>query len=137
MQKVIPLFLIIISLSLTSVPARSADDPLRGLRQLSNDIYRLSQDMVFHGSEGHAEEIVTYGEKVIERADKMMKEIDAHPPQKAKEKGEWLTSLKSIRQKATEAVALARQSKTDAAVSASRKASFQAKQLRQQLQAMK
>jgi hypothetical protein len=90
--------------------------------------------MVFHGSEGHADEIVSYGEKVIERADKMMKEIDADPPQKTKKKAKWIASLKNIRQKADEAIALARQNQTGAAVAASRKVSFQAKQLRQQLQ---
>jgi len=134
MQKVILPFLILITLLLSSVSAGAADDPLREFRQLSNEIYRLSQDMVFHGSEGHAEEIVTYGQKVIERTDKMMKEVESRPPKKKGEKEKWIGSLKEIHQKANEAVSLAQQNKTSAAVAASRKVSFQAKQLRQQLQ---
>lgn len=135
MQKVILSLLISIIFSLAAAPARSADDPFREARQLSKEIDRLSQDMVFHGSEGHIEEIVSYGQKVIERADKMMKEVDAYPPVKTKEeKKKWIASLQDIRQKANEAVALAKQNKTDAAVAASRKVSFQAKKLRQQLQ---
>jgi predicted translin family RNA/ssDNA-binding protein len=137
MQKRAVLVLISVYFVLSSVPAGGADDPLRAFRQLSNEIYRYAQDMIFHGSEGHADEIVSYGKKMIERAEKLMREVEAHPPLKAKsEKVKMIASLKNILQKANEAVELAEQNKTAAAVAASRKASFQAKQLRQQLQSL-
>jgi predicted translin family RNA/ssDNA-binding protein len=137
MQKNFGFAILSIYLIFAAAPARSADDSLRALRQLSNEIYRYSQDMIFHGSEGHADEIVSYGKKMIERAEKLMKEVDAHPPMKTKkEKEKMIASLKGIVQKANEAVTLAEQRKTDAAIAASRKASFQAKQLRQQFQAL-
>lgn len=137
MQKNAAFVIISIYLILSSVPAGSADDALRQFRQLSNEIYRFSQDMIFHGSEGHADEIVNYGKKMIERAEKLMKEVEARSPAKTKvEKEKMKASLKNILQKGNEAVQLAEQSKTAAAVAAARKASFQAKQLRQQLQAL-
>lgn len=138
MQKPFPLIILSIALLFFSVPAGNADDPLQEARQLSNEIYRLSQDMVFHGSEGHADEIVSYGKKMVERAEKLMKEIDARPPMKTKdEKEKMKASIQKILQKGNEAVQLAEQNKNADAVAAARKASFQAKRLRQQLQALK
>jgi predicted translin family RNA/ssDNA-binding protein len=131
------LFIIISIFLFSSTSARSADNSLRAFRQLSNEIYRYSQDMVFHGSEGHADEIVSYGKKMIERAEKLMRQVDADPPTKTKnEKEKMMALIKNIVKKANEAVELAEQRKTDAAIAASRKASFQAKQLRQQLQTL-
>ncbi len=137
MQKVSLFLILSIFLIFSLAPAGSADDPLRELRQLSNEIYRYSQDMIFHGSEGHADEIVRYGKKMIERAEKLTKEVDARPPSKTKEGREKMKrTLKNILQKGNEAVRLAAQSHTADAVAAARKASFQAKQLRQQLQTL-
>lgn len=138
MQKSLAFAIISIFLLFSPSPARGADDSIRALRQLSKEIDRYSQDMIFHGSEGHADEIVSYGKKLIERAEKLIKEIDARPPMKTKEENEkMIAALKRIVQKTNEAVTLANEGKTDAAIAASRKASFQAKQLRQQLQALK
>lgn len=134
-RLLIPILLILL---LIDVPARAEEESLRSVRQLTNEIYRLSLDMITHGSEGHHHEIVSYGQEMIRRSEALIQEVESSPSPKIKEKKETiLTSIKATLNKAKEAVRLGEAEKTDPALDASRKASFRAKQLRQQIQSLK
>lgn len=123
---------------LISAPALAEEESLRSIRQLSNEIYRLSLDMITHGSEGHHHEIVSYGQEMIRRSEALLQEVESSSSPKIKEKKETiLTSIKTTLNKTEEAVRLGEAEKTAPALDASRKASFRAKQLRQQIQSLK
>jgi hypothetical protein len=123
---------------LMPVPLLAEEDPLRSIRQLSNEVYRLSQEMITHGSEGHAHEIVSYGQEMIRRTEALIQEIESSRSPKIKEKKKaLLASLKETLSQAKKAVQLGEAEKTDLALDAARKASFRAKQSRQQLQSLK
>lgn len=123
---------------LIPVSALAEEDPLRSIRQLSNEVYRLSQEMITHGSEGHAHEIVSYGQEMIRRTEALIEEVESSPSPKIKEKKKaLLASLKETLNQAKKAVQLGKEEKTDLAFDAARKASFRAKQSRQQLQSLK
>jgi hypothetical protein len=114
------------------------EDPLRSMHQLSNEIYRLSQEMITHGSEGHPDEIVSYGQEMVRRAEALIEAVEASPSPKLKEKKKAiLASLKATLNQAGEAIRLGEAKKTGPALDAARKASFRAKQLRQQIQSLK
>ena len=137
MQKQNPrlIILFIFYFFLLSLPAQAGEDPLKSIRQLANRIYITSEDMVFHGAEGHADEIVGYGKKMIERAEVLLGEVEtSEAPQLEKKKGKLIATIKAMLKKAKEAVSLGEQNKVRAAMTAARKASFRAKQTRQRLQ---
>jgi hypothetical protein len=136
MQK-LTLSLLLVLFSFSNV-AQGSDDPFRPLQQLSNEIYRLAQDMVHHGSEGHTHEIVQYGRKMIERSEKMIEQIEStDSPKIQSEKEKMIASLKMTIEKAKEAVRLGEQDEADSALTAARRASFQAKQIRQKVHALR
>ncbi len=119
-------------------PVLVAEEDLRSIRQLSNEIYRLSQEMITHGSEGHAHEIVSYGQEMIRRTETLIHEVASSASSTLKENKEAiLASLKETLDQAKEAVRLGEAKKTGPALNAARKASFRAKQSRQQLQSVK
>lgn len=109
--------------------------PPLSIRQLSNEVYRLSQEMITHGSEGHAHEIASYGEEMIGRTEALLQQIESSAsPEVKKKKGKIVPLLKETLKRAKEAVRLAEQEKAGPALDASRKASFRAKQAREQIQ---
>lgn len=119
-------------------PVLAQEDPLRSIRQLSNEIFRLSQEMITHGSEGHSHEIVSYGQEMIRRTEALIEEVESSPSPKLKEKKKpILALLKETLSQAKKAVRLGEEEKTGPALDAARKSSFQAKKLRQQIQSLK
>lgn len=138
MQRAAIYYLILFSLLLSPAGGEAADSSLKRVRQLSNEVYRLSQDMVFHGAEGHTDEIIGYGTRMIERAEQLMNEIDSVDFKKMNgEKEKIVASLQAAVQKTREAVRLGKEEKAKLALNAARKASFHAKQTRQKIQALK
>lgn len=136
-SRFLTIFILCASL-LVRLPARAEEDPLGSLRQLSNEMYRLSQEMITHGSEGHAHEIVSHGREMIERTETLIREVESSSlPTLQEKKKAILASLKATLKQAQAAVRLGEQEKTGPALDASRKASFRAKQSRQQLQSLK
>jgi hypothetical protein len=132
------LTIILFSFLLIHPPVLVAEEELHLIRQLSNEIYRLSQEMITHGSEGHAHEIVSYGQEMVRRTEALIGEVGSNPSPKLKEKKKpILASLKETLNQAKKAVRLGEEEKTGPAIDAARKASFQAKQLRQQIQSLK
>jgi len=137
MQKQNLLFalLVVLVLSLWAPFAKASGDPLRAIRQLANQIYISAQDMVSHGEEGHAHEIVSYGEKMIERGEILLKAVAASKyPQLAEKKARLIESVQSMLEKTKKAVVLGHEHELEPAMRAARKALFQAKQTRQRLQ---
>ncbi len=132
------LFILILFVSLLiRLPVLAEEDALESVRQLSNEIYRLSEEMVTHGSEGHAHEIVSNGQEMIQRTEALIKAVESSPAPAVKEKKKaLLASLKATLKQAKEAVRLGEQEKTAPALDAARKASFRAKQVRQQVQSI-
>jgi len=129
---------ILFAFLLIPLPVLAGEDPLRAIRQLSNEIYRLSQEMIAHGSEGHAHEIVSYGQEMIRRTEALIQEVESSPSPKLKEKKKpILASLIETLNQAKRAVQLGEEEKNGPALDAARKASFRAKQSRQQLHALK
>lgn len=119
-------------------PTLAGEEPLSSILQLSNEIYRLSQEMVAHGSEGHTHEIVHQGQEMIRRTETLIKEIQSSPlPTLKEKKNALLDSLRATLKQTQEAVRLGEQGKAGPALDASRKASFRAKQSRQQLQSLR
>lgn len=94
--------------------------------------------MVAHGSEGHTHEIVHHGQEMIRRTETLIKEIQSSPlPTLKEKKNALLDSLRATLKQTQEAVRLGEQGKAGPALDASRKASFRAKQSRQQLQSLR
>ena len=122
MQK--PLFLLILSLHLFSAAVCAAEDPLRPIRRQFDEVYRLSQEMVEHGSHGHPKEIVRYGKELIERAEKLTDEIEIDASPELKDiKEKILSSLEETIFKTREAVRWGEQKAKGPALEAARKAS--------------
>lgn len=134
MQKyLLPLTL---SLFLLNLPqgALASEDALGSIRQLANLIYRSSQDMVTHGSDGHVWEIALYGKKMVQRTEILLEKVESTDASNfKKKKGKIIASIKGTLIKAREALEFAEQEKGKLALTAARKASFQAKRLRQRL----
>lgn len=138
MQSRLFAFILFPLLLLAALPAAADEEPLRAIRRLSDEVYRLSQEMITHGSEGHTHEIAKYGREMIERTDALIREVESAPsPAFNGKKAKILTSLKATLNQAKEAVRLGEEEKSGPALDASRKTSFRAKQSRQQLQSLK
>ncbi|MFQ5781255.1 MAG: hypothetical protein ACE5HN_10795 [Nitrospiria bacterium] len=116
----------------------AADNSLRSIRQLANEIYRISQDMVEHGSDGHVDEIVFYGKKILIRAETLLKEVESSDSPKIKDnKGKIVASIKETIQKTERAVRLGENKRLRSALAAAEMASFRAKKTRRRLQTIK
>lgn len=138
MQSRLFTFILFPLLLLTALPAVADEEPLRAIRRLSDEVYRLSQEMITHGSEGHTHEIVKYGREMIERTETLIRKVESSPPPVFNGKKEKIiASLKATLNQAKEAVRLGEAEKSGPALDASRKTSFRAKQSRQQLQSLK
>ncbi len=94
------------------------------LFQGANQMVRLSEEMVFHGSEGHLHEIADYGEKMIIEIDKIAPAL--------KNKKELQKSIKTMRDKTESAIKLGKQG-NPASLTSAKAALFHAKKLRQAL----
>ncbi|MFY9270958.1 MAG: hypothetical protein WAO55_14540 [Candidatus Manganitrophaceae bacterium] len=122
----------------TVLIAADEEASLRPLHQLADEVYRLSQEMITHGSEGHADEIVGYGRDLIQRIEPLIQQVESHPSSKLKQKKKTIVaSLKATLQAAEKAVDLGEQKKIGPALDAARKTSFRAKLSRQQLRAIR
>ncbi len=121
MQRLLSLILIFI---LGGASHALGDDHLL---QTANQIYHLSEEMVFHGSEGHIHEIVDHGEKMIIEIDKLSRDI------KKMRKPQLQKSLMATRKTTEEAIKLGRQGNLSAALASAKSASFHAKKVRQVL----
>ncbi|MEK7286153.1 MAG: hypothetical protein AAB035_02510 [Nitrospirota bacterium] len=123
MQRVaFVLFLILIPIAM----AHGNDDPL----QTANIVYRLSEEMILHGSEGHAHEIITFGEKMIEELDHLPNLLHQR---KIGNQKKVLKQIKEIRKRAEEAVFFSKKRSLQPALKSARLASFHAKKLRDDL----
>ena len=130
MQKRIILFILLFS-PFTAFAAGEG----QSLRGLADEIYRLAQEMVHHGGEGHTDEVVQYGEKIVARIETATQKIRSSAlDKKAKEAS--LLSLKSIRNKVDEAIRAGRHDQAKAALSAAKDTLLQAKKFRQAIQAL-
>ncbi len=138
MQKYRFLIFLSVFIQLTLTLGYAAEDPIDPIRQLANQVYRSSQDMVMHGSDGHTHEIVLYGKKMVERTEILLEQVEAANPATLKQGKEGLIdSIKETLEKAKEAVKLGEQGNGQMALIAARKASFRAKQTRQRLHAIR
>jgi hypothetical protein len=121
MQRLIPLILIFM---LGGTTYALGDD---NLLQTANQIYHLSEEMVFHGSEGHAHEIIDNGEKMIIEIDRLSRDMKKMgSPQLQK-------SLMATRKITESAIKFGKQGNLLAALASAKSASFQAKKVRQAL----
>jgi predicted translin family RNA/ssDNA-binding protein len=100
------------------------------LLQTTNQIVHLSEEMVFHGSEGHLHEIVDYGEKIIIEINQITRALknSKRPNQKELQK-----TVRETRDKTASAIRAGRQGNLSASLSFAKSASFQAKKIRQAL----
>lgn len=121
MQRLLSLILIFILSGATH--ALGGDN----LLQTANQIVRLSEEMVFHGSEGHVHEIVDYGEKIISKIDILSRDI------KKLKQPQLQKSLMATRKTTEEAIKLGRQGNLLASLASAKSASFHAKKVRQAL----
>lgn len=137
MQKCVAPLILLIFFILWTPPAFTDDDSLRSIQQLANDIYRIAQDMVEHGSDGHTEEIVSYGKKILKRAPTLLEKIDSNDSPKMKNKKKIIDLIKEMIERTEAAVRLGEKNKQRSALASAEKASFRAKQTRQRLQALK
>ncbi|MFQ5588385.1 MAG: hypothetical protein ACE5F7_06050 [Nitrospiria bacterium] len=138
MQRYRPLVFLPFALFLMVTASAATEDPIPRIRQLADLVYRSSQDMVMHGSEGHTWEIVLYGKKMVQRAEILLEKVEAADSAVFKrKKGKIIASVKETLKKAKEAVALGEQDKGRMALTAARKASFRAKQTRQRLHSIR
>lgn len=129
------LMLILFSLFLSTV---AYADTLKTIHLLANQVYRSAQDMVVHGSEGHMHEIVLYGEKLLERAEILLKAVEsADQALLNNQKSEITTSIRETIEKGKEAVALGKKDTRGAALAAAKKTSFHAKRTRQRIQSLR
>ncbi len=135
-KRTVPIILLIFIILWTS-PAFAADNSLKSIQQLTNEIYRIAQDMVEHGSDGHTEEIVSYGKKILKRAPTLLEKIASNDSQKIKNKKKITDLIEEMIEKTEAAVRFGEKNKQRAALASAEKASFRAKQARQRLQVLK
>ena len=134
MQKCRPVWIALIFFTLLCTAAQAKKDSFQVVFLLGNQVYRSSQDMVFHGGEGHTHEIVLYGKKVVKRAKTLVKAIESADPARLKNKKvKIITSLKATIQHAEKAITLGREQKHSVALDAAIKTAFHAKKVRQNL----
>ncbi len=138
MQKLRILIIAALYIHFIPVAGKAAEDPIPTITQLADQVYRSSQDMVMHGSEGHTWEIVLYGNKMVQRAEILLKKVEETDPAVFNQKkGKIIASIKKTLERAKMAVELGEQDKGRMALTAARKASFRAKQTRQRLHAFR
>ena len=136
MRKIIPSVLMLVALFLSG-NAIAKEDPIQSIRKRSNEVYRLSQEMVHHGGEGHTDEIVLYGEKAIEQIKTLILDVQSgDTPQINKVKKEMIVSLKLTLEKINKAIQLGKAGDAKLAYEAARAASFQAKKTREHIHAI-
>jgi hypothetical protein len=138
-RRTIHFLLLVVLFLLPRVAHGDSQDPFLPIRQLSDEVYRLSQEMIHHGSEGHANEVVKYGKMMIDRTEKLIEKIESNesPHLQKKQKAKLLSSLKTTLKETREVVRLGEEGKITEAFEASRRASFQAKRSRQQIHAIR
>jgi len=129
MQKIIILSILFFPL------ATSSAGEAQSIRGLSNEIYRLSEEMVHHGGEGHTDEIIQYGEKMVERIERLINRIQLIDRLK-RQKKEIVASLILTRNTTHEAIRLGRNGDAKAAYQAARLASSQARKSRQKIDSL-
>lgn len=128
--------LILLSLFATTVYARK--DSFQVIFLLGNQVFRSAQEMVTHGGDGHTDEIVLYGKRVVKRAKILFKAIESADPARFKNrKVKIVTSLKAAIENAEEAIALGRKNKHAVALDAAIKTEFHARKMRQGLQSIR
>ena len=124
MQRLIPLILIFM---LGGTTYALGDD---NLLQTANQIYHLSEEMVFHGSEGHAHEIIDNGEKMIIEIDRLTRDMKNMKLLHRKKLQEEIRATRKITESA---IKFGKQGNLLAALASAKSASFQAKKVRQAL----
>jgi hypothetical protein len=137
MQKRTAPFILVIFIILWTPAAFAVDDSLRSIQKLTNEIYRIAQDMVEHGSDGHTEEIVSYGKKILKRAPTLLEKLTSQTSPKMKNKEKIIDLIKEMIEKTESAVHFGEKNKQRSALTSAEKASFHAKKLRQRVLALK
>jgi len=138
MQKHRQILITLVFFSFLASTAYAAKDSFQVLFLLGNQIFRSAQEMVTHGGDGHTDEIVLYGKKVLKRSKTLLKAIEsADPARFKKKKVKIVTALKATIQHAEEAVALGRENKHTVALDAAIKSQFHARRMRQNLQSIR
>lgn len=134
MQKCRQVFITLIFLSLFATTTHASKDSFQVVFLLGNQIFRSAQEMVTHGGDGHTDEIVLYGKKLLKRAKPLLKAIESADSVRFKNKKvKIVASLKSTILHAENAVALGRKNKHTIALDAAIKTAFHAKKMRQGL----
>ncbi|MBI3358077.1 MAG: hypothetical protein HY201_01270 [Nitrospirae bacterium] len=100
------------------------------LLQTANQIVRLSEEMVYHGSEGHLHEIIDNGAKMIKAIDRLAGDLKSLklPHQKALQ-----NSIRATRDKTEAAIRLGKRGDLSASLASAKSASFHAKKVREAL----
>ncbi|HIE66063.1 MAG: hypothetical protein ABGX83_00765 [Nitrospira sp.] len=137
MQKRLPPLILLIVFLLWTPVILAADGSLKSIQKQVNEIYRIAQDMVEHGSDGHTDEIVSYGRKILERAAVLLEGIKSHTSPEIKNKENIIDLLREMTEKTEAAVRFGEKHKRRSALASAEKASFRAKKLRQRLLALK
>lgn len=134
MQKRRQVFIALIFFSFISTTAQAGKDSFQVVFLLGNQVFRSAQEMVSHGGDGHTDEIVLYGKKVIKRAKPLLKAVESADPARFKDKKvKIVAALKATIQHAEEAIVLGRENKHAVALDAAIKTAFHAKKMRQGL----
>jgi len=138
MQKILPAFTALILFGFLYTTAHAAKDSFQVVFLLGNQVFRSAQEMVAHGGDGHTDEIVLYGKKVLKRSKILLKAIESADPVRFKNKKvKIVASLKATILHAEEAVVLGRENKHTVALDAAIKTEFHAKRMRQRLQSIR
>ncbi len=134
MQKHRQIVIIFIFFSFFTSTVYGAKDSFQVIFLLGNQVFRSAQEMVSHGGDGHTDEIVLYGKRVLKRSKTLLKAIESADPERFKQKKvKIVTALKATIQHAEEAVDLGRENKHTVALDAAIKSQFHAKKMRQGL----
>ncbi|MFQ5580231.1 MAG: hypothetical protein ACE5FZ_06430 [Nitrospiria bacterium] len=136
MQKRLAPLILLFFIILWTPPVFAAEDALRSIRKQANEIYRIAQDMVKHGSDGHTHEIVLYGKKILKRAPALLESVKSNDSQKIKNK-KMVGLIEEMIERTEAAVRFGEKRKQRSALASAEKASFRAKKIRQRLQEIK
>ncbi len=138
MQKHRQILITLVFFSFLVNTAHAAKDSFQVIFLLGNQIFRSVQEMVTHGGDGHTDEIVLYGKKVLKRSKTLLKAIEsADPARFKKKKAKIVTALKATIQHAEKAIVLGQENKHAVALDAAIKSQFHAKKMRQNLQSIR
>lgn len=75
LNRLLGIFLVFLVFSATALGEGKGPPHTKPIEQLADEMFRRAESMVEHGREGHTDEIVKFGKKMLQDAEGLMKSL--------------------------------------------------------------